>query len=387
MTHQSTTVENLPGLADLSLPFSPSTAMDFKEPLIKMVDQRLLVGYLVDDHYIASSPLDDEDGLGKILSSHRHSDTHSEMQEALGLNREWEPDLDLACEADPTIARKYWVNAAVKSEEFHSWVTETSGPGASFSDSYYRRRALRYWNEGGWNGAGYSMDLNDFSFTDEALLNAWIHCRSAGLIGEVDSVMLDCYEHSGIAWSISGEGHQCRFDTARGAGVWIPDECADEEIIRRAQVYQFGRIVEHASKYYVAFDQVPQERMTPFEHWHEAFLWMQAEVTDSKAFRLPKGKQQASLAQRKGRERAAEEIAREAIRIYNEWANGHVYGIAITEFEQCHSCGSWDEVDGESVWNYVGTDNAYDALREAFIGRIPGESEGSAGQSSEGTLQ
>ena len=30
---------------------------------------------------------------------------------------------------------------------------------------------------------------------------------------------IDCYEHSGISFSLSGKGMQCKFDTARG--VWI----------------------------------------------------------------------------------------------------------------------------------------------------------------------
>lgn len=31
---------------------------------------------------------------------------------------------------------------------------------------------------------------------------------------------LDCYEHSGIYFSLSGEGMQCRFDTSCGAGIF-----------------------------------------------------------------------------------------------------------------------------------------------------------------------
>jgi hypothetical protein len=33
--------------------------------------------------------------------------------------------------------------------------------------------------------------------------------------------VLDLYEHSGSAWSLSGSGMQCQWDTSRGAGVLI----------------------------------------------------------------------------------------------------------------------------------------------------------------------
>lgn len=39
-----------------------------------------------------------------------------------------------------------------------------------------------------------------------------------------DAVLLDCYEHGQQYWSVHGEGMQCQFDTARGAGVWVPDK-------------------------------------------------------------------------------------------------------------------------------------------------------------------
>jgi len=45
-----------------------------------------------------------------------------------------------------------------------------------------------------------------------------------------DAVLLDCYEHGGQMWSVSGGGMQCRWDTARGAGVWVPDDCLRSQL-------------------------------------------------------------------------------------------------------------------------------------------------------------
>ncbi len=48
--------------------------------------------------------------------------------------------------------------------------------------------------------------------------------------GDPDAVMLDVYDHSGQAWSISGGGMQCRWDTSSGAGAWVPDKCLLDQI-------------------------------------------------------------------------------------------------------------------------------------------------------------
>lgn len=73
--------------------------------------------------------------------------------------------------------------------------------------------------------------------------------RDEALSTDEDAVLLDCYDHGSQHWSISGEGMQCRFDTARGAGVWVPDDCLrsqldDDEKVgkdRRAQAVLYAR--------------------------------------------------------------------------------------------------------------------------------------------------
>lgn len=54
--------------------------------------------------------------------------------------------------------------------------------------------------------------------------------RDSDIQPDPDAVVLDCYEHGGQVWSISGHGMQCRWDTTRGAGVWVPDEYLREEL-------------------------------------------------------------------------------------------------------------------------------------------------------------
>lgn len=46
----------------------------------------------------------------------------------------------------------------------------------------------------------------------------------SGLIINPYAVILDVYDHGGQQWSLMGQGTQCQFDTARGAGVWLPSD-------------------------------------------------------------------------------------------------------------------------------------------------------------------
>lgn len=70
----------------------------------------------------------------------------------------------------------------------------------------------------------------------ENRMAAWRQVRDQGQVGDVLAVMLDVYEHGGMVLSVSGEGMQCPWDTARGGAVWVPDAIASEEI--RARVKQ-----------------------------------------------------------------------------------------------------------------------------------------------------
>ena len=62
-----------------------------------------------------------------------------------------------------------------------------------------------------------------------------------------DAVKIDKYEHSGIAYSVSGEGMQCQWDTSSGWTVWYPDNCLIEElkdlkgVARRKKCIEFAR--------------------------------------------------------------------------------------------------------------------------------------------------
>jgi hypothetical protein len=61
------------------------------------------------------------------------------------------------------------------------------------------------------------------------------------------AVRIDKYDHSGISYSVSGEGMQCRWDTSSAWAVWNPNECALEDIKRfKTKKTQRARAVELA---------------------------------------------------------------------------------------------------------------------------------------------
>jgi len=225
-------------LSELELPFRPSEMMAYQEPVFKVQGNQLLVGYLVDDDS-SDNPLECMDGQGNVYSAHRDSATHSEMQEALGLDSQWEPDLELVNEHLDRL-KKMWIHAAANSSEFKGYCDETAGAKASFTESYYLYRARKYWaiTDGEYE---YGADnIDDFVFTADVQLELWKELREEGVIGNPDLVLLDCYQHSGIAWSVSGEGMQCRWDTSSGAGVWVPDDVL-KALIRTTKSGHFAK--------------------------------------------------------------------------------------------------------------------------------------------------
>lgn len=363
-------------LADMmeeALEMSPSPIMDYHDAIIKQVsDRKYLFGYLVDDHD-AANPLTEWDGVGRIYSAHRNSDTHAEMQEALGLDSDWSKDYELVYATEEF--RKHWLSIAADHEEFQTWCVENGRPPLETAklDAYFRNKARRFWKDN--NGADapylYSED-SIWMFEDvcaAAEEAAYDELRNAGKIGDPDAVVLDCYEHSGVAWSVSGEGMQCRFDTANGAGVWVPDDCTREEIHRRGdQVYAFGRIVEGQKSFQFKLDREfgGGESML-FSSWTDAYQAFEEHLKRYN-YKLPKNKAKRGKLVERGRDRARKELARNAVELYNDYLNGRVFGIVVASFE-INDDGDPKFVEDDAVFGYYGDDDAYDSLKAEIAAR------------------
>lgn len=363
---------NLPSLSDLDLPFEASPAMDYADPIMHIQGDKLIVGYLSDDTD-CMNPLEDCDGNGSILSAHRFSSTHEEMQDALGLDRDWEPDVDLVDEHLERLKPK-WIHFASTSDQFREWANETAGPTASFSDAYYLRRARKYWSITDGEFIYGENNIDDFEFTFDVRLELWKELRAERAIGNPDVVLLDCYEHGNQHWSVSGEGMQCRWDTSSGAGVWIPDDCAKEVIESRAKVYAFGciesaRVQPFPNQQYIAVldEEFGRQRSEPFNCWSDAFNWLEKKAN---TLLLPKGKAASRACTFIGRERAAVELARESLDLYNEWLLGSTYGIVEAQYDIVKEDDdiTFEFIESEECWGFIGSDHAMAELKHSILG-------------------
>jgi len=83
------------------------------------------------------------------------------------------------------------------------------------------------------------------------------YCEARGLdiettekisMGNPDCVLIDKYEHSGISYSVSGEGRQCRFDTSSGWAVWLPDNVLLDELKSLKGKERHKKCIEYAKQ-------------------------------------------------------------------------------------------------------------------------------------------
>jgi hypothetical protein len=145
--------------------------------------------------------------------------------------------------------------------------------------------------------------------------------RRDDIVPDIDAVQLDCYQHGNVMWSISGTGMQDRFDTARGAGVWMPDKCLREQIDSDVAKSQLGHVVPEPIAY----------RRERAEHYCKQFL-----------------------------------------AIYNASANGEVYRCIVQVYHLSESLGGpplWleDYDEGQEAWGFAGMEEAMQALKEEYF--------------------
>lgn len=66
--------------------------------------------------------------------------------------------------------------------------------------------------------------------------------RDLSVVPNKYAVQLDVYSHGCFIYSISGEGVQCQFDTAKGGAVWVPND--DLVVHLESMNNGFGALVE-----------------------------------------------------------------------------------------------------------------------------------------------
>lgn len=282
------------------LSFEPSCIMSYVEHKVVKQNGLVAIGYLVDDQDV-QNPLEDCDGMGRIYSSHRHSGQHSDMQDALGLNSEWDRDYSIAVvERAAESALMELVRRDFQSD-LVAFILECANEQGLSRDQSIQHFIRDFTGELYSNPAWLTEKVQEVATWDSLLDEAWQLCRLNGLIGNPYAVMLDCYEHGGQLWSLSGSGMQCQFDTAHGAGVWVPDDVLTEDLsaIKAAEGMEVARA-------------------------------------------------------------KAVEFASQALEPYNDWLAGNCFGIAVDVFAE--ESGQMKLVDESAVWGYIGSKWAESAL-------------------------
>lgn len=288
------------------LSFKPSCVMDYVDHVIERSPGLVAVGYLVDDSDV-ENPLESCDGLGHVFSAHRHSGKYAEMQAVLGLDSDWNSDYSLV-EKQAKTALMELVRTEFQSD-LVGFILERAneGDGRDEAMSYFIADftgQLPYHKET-WLAEKVRERMSWESLLDQA----WIIGRAVGQVGDPYAVILDCYQHGGTSWSVSGSGMQCAFDTARGVGVWVPDQCLREDLDA---------------------------------------------INASDGLDAARSK--------------AVEFARQALEAYNAWLGGDCYGVAVDVFSVEGGC--LKRVRDSSVWGFVGRDWAEKSMLEEARGQL-----------------
>lgn len=269
--------------SELPHPIAPSFLMDYHNPLMAYSheNEQLRVVYIVDDHDDVAS-INDIDGMGEIYTSHRSSSTHREMQETLGLDRDWEPDLERVIAEHSDRFRERWVETAISNSEFRRFVFQNADSILDVSAETLRDEAERVCPSN-------EPFLEAFSFTDKVLESLWTELRSEGRIGNPDAVFLDCYEHTGIHFSIASDGSNAdQFDTSQRCAVWVLDDVTLEALEMR------------------------------LNDNHDPSVTRRSILVD---------------------------MARESLRVHNAYMNGEIYGVVDAAFVFDNESEEWELVD------------------------------------------
>lgn len=309
----------------------------------------------VEIHYdpYPDNPQEAWDGEGKVYSS-RWGDPkaeHHKMQKALGLNEDWQPNLDLvADQAVKNICLKLIQGEYPEDLEFYRGEIHPNAlEGLDEGEQY---EALLDHIQGEIHS--WSPRWTD-RLEDEAQ-RLWQEGINNGTIGDPYAVVLDCYQHGCIVWSVSGEGMQDQWDTALGVGVWVPDEAARVAIDARAKVYAYGKVwqvqLKTRAPWFAQLD--GSEEQHEFPNQYAAYWWLKSQT--------PIGEPDL----RRGLVRAKVEYARPCLETYNQWLNGEVYGyriLIVAKDAEGDETGDYSVVD--SSWGFFGFDYATEEAQTA----------------------
>lgn len=343
---------------------------------------KVVVGYLSHDDEV-ENPLHSDCGAGLIFSAHRNSSTHAEMQTALGLDSDWNPNYgheaveDMAAKLalagflaskDHVREAKDFFGVSTKEEVSNCLWRDYLGPLRSYRNDLTR-------------------DFEGAQDTDFFLEEAHTEAKKQGLVGNPFVVKLDVYEHGQTSYSVSGTGMQCRFDTARGGAVWIPSAMREQELwgdMLRANAVE---IIETTA----AYEWVPCENgqdygsgvKKSYVETAKGFFTLKIKGRKVDTFPTFEGaKKMALLKLGKKFDFSAAvalvqpqlaKFAADACETYSDWVNGNCYHLTVETWKLNADGDDAEMTSSENTGGYVGSDYADDELERMMAVQLAAE--------------
>lgn len=296
---------------------------DWMDMHTEQIGDKLVVAYLVHDDS-PPNPLEDCDGMGAIHHHprSRYGSRDSDYYEILGLDSYGDPVID------EDKVQMMWRDKvlAIAPERFippEGFEEELFEPCPIYSskgnpEPYWEHFRLRLADEHAgdydlemmaryaWRRMDVSEELINalFSQIEPYITWGWNDVSEKCRVSpDIDAVLLDRYEHGLCSYLVHSNGG-CPWDTSRGEAVWVPDKVLREEL----------------------------EKITdPEARWKQAVEW-----------------------------------AQQACKEYTNWCNGDCYGCVVEVFQR-NEDGSWDQVEEESCWGFIGSEWAEEALKDEFF--------------------
>ena len=106
--------------------------------------------------------------------------------------------------------------------------------------------------------------LREGLYSDGAINRFMLGLWNTGLATDQKIAVLDVYSHSGTTWSFTGQGTQCEWDTAHGAGVLLPSDSMRElldELAKTDSREMRVLVRENAKDYLEGFNLINQDEV------------------------------------------------------------------------------------------------------------------------------
>ena len=365
-------------------------SVDTAERMV-ITTKHLVVGGLCYDQD-AESPLENCDAEGKIFhrGSRASGDEEIRFNETLGLDSYG--DKDLSAEAVSHQLASHVIVAIRKDRSLMTTLSNLlrsqTGGAKSGWDAVCQEVTEAILQEG-WElapdciaeaflGVRWWLDLTDEwrdkldplrCLVDQSEAeSAWGRAIEAGTIGNPLAQMIDIYEHSGVSYSLSGEGYNCRWDTSSGGAVWVPDAAAEENIrynvlskLGVGQVKYFGSVGSQENPCHASYS------LDDGKTWvgdDQSWSWSKAMAAMLEA---SSSKPEATVVSRLMAQEARN-YARGVIQSYSEWRNGEVYGVVVYVIDR--ETGLRIEVHNHEVWGHIGNTYAEQTLESEILNTV-----------------